>query len=373
MWTLSSCAALTTGSLYAAGSCGDTVTSILDDVWISVSRPCGTAGNPTIAELFGSNLGTYGNDSNWFMQSFDGHLNGATLYTPITDPNTVMEPGIGYWLITNTLNAEWTPGANASGQTWDVDTTGTSDVGDATNDIVTSAFNKVLIVDPTATLTPSLTGDAQQVLLGNPSPTPFKWSDVHFSLDGTGGVGFESVATVTSGIRNTAYIYSAGEAGQPYRAVASSGTPGLDDTIGANGGFWIMLVDGAHVNKRVALPYVSSLLDPIPANIVLSGGRVKYIASLYDTDYLPYSTPIGPATTSAVVADGSAEATTIDVQGMLDTTGTTLYIPYVVTTASVNLPAYTQTVNVPASLTEDGISRDVTLSYNAKTLAVGAR
>jgi hypothetical protein len=42
-----------------------------------------------------------------------------------------------------------------------------------------------------------------------------------------------------------------------------------------------------------------------------------------------------------------------------------------VVTALVNLPAFSQTINVPASFTEDNVARDVTFSYAAATLAVG--
>jgi hypothetical protein len=43
-----------------------------------------------------------------------------------------------------------------------------------------------------------------------------------------------------------------------------------------------------------------------------------------------------------------------------------------VVTALVNLPAFSQTINVPASFTEDNVARDVTFSYAAASLAVGS-
>jgi uncharacterized protein (TIGR02145 family) len=112
--------------------------------------------------------------------------------------------------------------------------------------------------------------------------------------------------------------------------------------------------------------------DPLPGNVVLDGGKVLYLASILDSDYTPYTAVSVPATLATnVAADGTAEPTTVDVQGSLDNTGKTVGIPYTVTTASVNLPAFTQTISVPANVTQDGTGRDITLSYPAQSLAVG--
>jgi uncharacterized protein (TIGR02145 family) len=43
-----------------------------------------------------------------------------------------------------------------------------------------------------------------------------------------------------------------------------------------------------------------------------------------------------------------------------------------VSSGTVTLPAFSQTINGPASYTEDGIAREVTFSYGAATLAVGS-
>ena len=101
---------------------------------------------------------------------------------------------------------------------------------------------------------------------------------------------------------------------------------------------------------------------PIPAAITLGTGESYYLASLYDQDYLPFTTPTGPAVTTAVAADGTNEGTTIDIPGSITTTGENISIP-VTATGSGTLPAYTSTITIPANLTEDGISRDLTLSW----------
>jgi len=104
----------------------------------------------------------------------------------------------------------------------------------------------------------------------------------------------------------------------------------------------------------------------IPATITL-GQNAKYmVASIYDTDYLPYTAPTAVAATGAVAADGTAESTAINVQGSIPTTGLTVYIP-ATATASGTLPAFSSTITIPAAMTEDGISRNVTLSWASKT------
>ncbi len=114
-------------------------------------------------------------------------------------------------------------------------------------------------------------------------------------------------------------------------------------------------------------------LAPLPANITLSAITPYFIASVYDQDYLPYTAPTAAASlATAQAADGTNETFTLNIQGALTIAGVTLKIPYTVVTATVSLPAFSQTINVPASYTEDGIAREVTFSYGAATLAVGS-
>ena len=106
-------------------------------------------------------------------------------------------------------------------------------------------------------------------------------------------------------------------------------------------------------------------VDPsitIPATITLAQGKMYWVQSVYDQDYLPYSTPLTTATATVSAADGSNESTVLNIQGTITTTGATVYIP-VVATASGTLPACSRTITIPASLTSDGISRDIKLSW----------
>ncbi|NBA78878.1 hypothetical protein GOQ04_25220, partial [Emticicia sp. ODNR4P] len=114
-------------------------------------------------------------------------------------------------------------------------------------------------------------------------------------------------------------------------------------------------------------------LSPLPSGITMTPPADYTVASVNDNNYLPYTAPTGPATTSTGVnPDATAEATTVNVQGTITTTGSTILIPYTVTGSSVSLPAFSSTITIPAEYTQDGISRDLTLSYAATTLAVGS-
>ena len=111
----------------------------------------------------------------------------------------------------------------------------------------------------------------------------------------------------------------------------------------------------------------------MPSNITLSNVTPYFIASVYDQDYIPYSAPtVAASLTVPVAADGINEAQIIDIQGTLTTTDISINIPYTVVTAPVNLPAFSQTINIPAAYTQDGISRDVVFSYSAGTYDVGS-
>ena len=93
---------------------------------------------------------------------------------------------------------------------------------------------------------------------------------------------------------------------------------------------------------------LTSFIPPaiLPGNITLTAGQTQYIVSVYDEDYLPYTTPTGVATTGSAVAGGGNE-TLINVEGVLNTTtGLTVKIPYSVSSGSVSLPAFSQTRTV---------------------------
>ena len=136
---------------------------------------------------------------------------------------------------------------------------------------------------------------------------------------------------------------------------ASSGTASFAINIGGQ---------SCTLTRTVASPIT------IPATITLAQNRTYMVASIFDQDYLPYTAPTGPATTNTQAANGSNEAVTVNVQGTITTAGVTIKIP-VTATGSNTLPAYSTTITIPSSMTEDGISRDLTLSWAAQAYTSG--
>ena len=65
----------------------------------------------------------------------------------------------------------------------------------------------------------------------------------------------------------------------------------------------------------------------IPANITLVQNQIYFVTSVYDKNYLPFSVPTTPATADTNVnPDGIDEATLIDAQGSISTTGVSVHI-----------------------------------------------
>ena len=105
-----------------------------------------------------------------------------------------------------------------------------------------------------------------------------------------------------------------------------------------------------------------------PSPITLASNQNYFVSSIYDTDYLPYTAPSGPATTATQAANGLTNdpgEVAVNVQGTITTTGVTVRIPCT-TKKSGTLSAYSTTITIPAALTEDGVSRDLTLSWSSQ-------
>lgn len=170
-------------------------------------------------------------------------------------------------------------------------------------------------------------------------------------------VGTYSISTTANGVTFAASGTFAGTGAQTI-VLTATGTP----TAAGSNTFTLNTTPNCSFSRTVSL-------GSLPANITLSSIGTYFIASVYDQDYLPYSAPtVAASLATAQAADGTPESFTLDVQGSLTTGGVTLKIPYTVSSGTVSLPAFSQTINVPASYTEDGISRDVTFSYGAASL-----
>ncbi|CAA6809435.1 MAG: Unknown protein [uncultured Campylobacterales bacterium] len=97
--------------------------------------------------------------------------------------------------------------------------------------------------------------------------------------------------------------------------------------------------------------------DPLPTGMTIdTTGMSKFVASVDDDDYAPQ--------------DGTPEAVTVDIQGIIDNASNQISftLPYTTTGAStVGYPAYTSTVSVAGTKAEDATGRDFTLTYPAGT------
>jgi hypothetical protein len=190
----------------------------------------------------------------------------------------------------------------------------------------------------------------------------------------TTGTGLTQTITATVGTAGTYSISTTTANGVTFAGAGTfAGTGAQNIVLNATG---TPTAAGSHsftLNTTPNCIFSRTTLAPLPANISLSAIGAYFVASVNDLDYLPYTAPTAAASlATAQAANGTNESFTLNVQGALTTTGVTLKIPYTVVTAAVSLPAFTQTINVPASFTQDNITRNVTFSYAAATLGVGS-
>ncbi|MRM83525.1 FISUMP domain-containing protein [Riemerella anatipestifer] len=123
--------------------------------------------------------------------------------------------------------------------------------------------------------------------------------------------------------------------------------------------------DGTHADIPPTVVEVPSVLQ--------IKGTDKRIASVYDADFLPFSTPTQAANwNTSIPADGAPETMTIDYQGKLTTSGYEVQIP-VVATGSGTLPAYSVGTWVSPAYTQNGVGRMVVLSWGEQSFTTSTR
>ena len=242
--------------------------------------------------------------------------------------------------------------------------------------------NSVVTVAQINTISPAITGAIlanetayQDYIDANPSL---------FSSPATAAEVQAMINAVNAAISVLAQVGNEGDSPNTVPSVVTTtqlaSVPGVTGVVPANQAAYQAYIDAnpslfsspatvAEVNAMIAS--VNAVIT-IPATITLAQNRTYIVASVYDQDYLPYTAPSGPATTITQAANGSNEATTVNVQGSITTTGVNVKIP-VTATGSGTLPAYSTTISIPASMTEDGISRDLTLSWAAQAYTSGTK
>ena len=182
-------------------------------------------------------------------------------------------------------------------------------------------------------------------------------SSVSSSISYTGGNGgsFSSFSVTSTGVTGLTATINAGSfaSGSGSLTIAITGTPS-----GAGTAYFILDIGG----QSCTLSRTVNTSITIPNSITLAQNKVYMVVSVYDKDYLPYTTPTAAATATAIAADGTNETATANYQGTITTTGITVRIP-ATATASGTLPAFSTTITIPANLTEDNTSRNLTLSW----------
>ncbi|MCS4304381.1 FISUMP domain-containing protein [Chryseobacterium sp. BIGb0232] len=116
--------------------------------------------------------------------------------------------------------------------------------------------------------------------------------------------------------------------------------------------------------SAISLP-VNNGTPVVPSTITINEG-IYFIGSVLDSDYSPYTEPTGPATTARPVAADGVPDKLADYQGFISTSGLDIFIP-VTTTGSGSLTGWSSITTVPANLTEDGISRQLMLSWSTQS------
>jgi uncharacterized protein (TIGR02145 family) len=146
--------------------------------------------------------------------------------------------------------------------------------------------------------------------------------------------------------------------------ILTASTTATPTTNGTQLNFTLKTTPNCSFTRKIS-PQINIAVT-IPSTITLNQSSNYLVPSCYDENYLPFVAPTTLASTITMDADGTKEDTKIDVAGNISTTGVVVKIPVTVT-ASGTLPAYSTTVTIPSSATEDGIGRDLTLSWAEQT------
>ena len=207
--------------------CGIKPTYLIANEWAMISVPCGD-GSATPADIFGDELGTYGDNDNWVMHEQDGsNYNGTSASMVLVNSTAPMVLGKGYWIIADknaTLKAD---GDSVVGT--GITTRTALDTTDATAEI--AGFHDFEL--------PAIAAidDPKKVMVGNPFPRRINWVDTQRGLGGTNLKG----SIDGTYINTTAFVYdNTSITSQPYRAITQS-TPGFPNTMEAYQGFWIQV------------------------------------------------------------------------------------------------------------------------------------
>jgi hypothetical protein len=248
----------------------------------------------------------------------------------ISQRDAISAPAAGLTIFNTTLNClEWFDGSSWYSLSKNTSSGGTSIVSDYFCNIASSG--SLMLNVPAVGVTQSIS-----VLVN--SPGSYNISAV------SNGVVFSGSGVFTNtGLQNI--------------VLTATGIPTAD----GNTTFTLNTIPSCSFTRKVNV-YVNASVT-IPNSIILSQSQKYLVASAYDEDYLPFTAPTTTASITSAIADGINESKIIDVQGTINsTTGINVKIPFTAT-GSGTLPAYSTTISIPASMTSDGIGRNLTLSW----------
>jgi hypothetical protein len=234
--------------------CGKTEYSLTALQWRLISIPCDVStNNISINTLFGSILGTYGNDNNWVMYKQVGNyeVNSTHKNTDktILSASDTLEQGVSYWIITDADHTVTIDKATITG----LMPTTTQDASSV--NISNSYFTKVAEI----TLPAASDTNAKKYMAGNPLPYSFDMSNLYFKHNSSGASYHSMEDNASNGdyINPVFYKHDSSETGpvSGYEAIEPS-TPGLNAPILPMEGFFIRIETNSDTtnNNNFAYP-----------------------------------------------------------------------------------------------------------------------
>ncbi len=94
------------GGKDCGGVCASAVGDLTENHWTTISFPCATGSNGIEALIGAAIGGSYGNNNNWVVYQQGADYSGTSASMIVLDANSTVEPGKGYWIISD-HNTTW--------------------------------------------------------------------------------------------------------------------------------------------------------------------------------------------------------------------------------------------------------------------------
>ncbi|SFV58246.1 internalin, putative [hydrothermal vent metagenome] len=230
--------------------CGKAQRELTPFNWVVVSVPCDT-GSATISDLFGTSLGTYGDNDNWVMYRQNTQYTGSNSNDMEEMAATdTMVPGKGYWLIVDDSKKD----ANTGKVTMKLDETVSGITGQTAMDPKSNyggvgtnddGFDEVMGYN---NLPDSQNGIKSKVMIGNPFVRTIHLGRIYYSNDTLGQTYYPMTDATHTGTYVEQYFYAHDDTdltSTGYIALDPNSTPGFGDAADPMLGFWMLIKDDA--------------------------------------------------------------------------------------------------------------------------------